>query len=245
MLYEKLPLQWQYFVDLIADSDFEVERLSRLLSKQLKKIEECNKNLKEHVGMTDPKGNVYALKPELNLLLNKLTMEKNKDNEDDFNQLESHKKKKNKKDRETKEKKNSLDHKMKKKDDKIDPGQSVLARIANFIGFGGLPATEHQNELRNKGEKSKKKKKTGEAPPVQVKFERFLHEDGYYYKNNRKFVVESFFDDLNYGDLVLKFENEESKIGPNLDIEAFAFLSGFQMFNDKINIYSDQKEIST
>jgi hypothetical protein len=240
MQYEKLPVQWQYFVDLISDNDFEADRLSRILSKQIKKIEECNKNLKKPNDGTGtlPGDQNQPITPQLDNLLHKLTIEKNMEQNAKDKKATSKSRQKND------------DLKESGKDNPILIGQSqdgetrtFLEKVAGFF----KPKTDQVQipEDQVVGNKTKPKKAPTEALPPQVKFDRYLHDDGFYYKNNRKFVVETFFDDLNYGDVVMKFSNDEAKIGPRLNLApSMAFIRAFQIFTDKINIYSDQKEIT-
>lgn len=240
MLYEKLPVQWQYFVDLISDNDFEADRLSRILCKQIKKIEECNKNIKKPQGgaVTFPDGRQQPITPQLDNLLQKMAFEKN-------SEQGGKEKKSTSKSRQKNDEKNEIE-----KDKPILIEESQGKQFGTFLdkvaGFFKPKAATDDNEKPAIAEAKPKTKKAPTGPaPLQVKFDRYLHDDGFYYKNNRKFVVETFFDDLNYGDIVMKFSNDEARIGPHYDVRAsMAFIRAFQTFTDKINIYSDQKEIT-
>jgi len=240
MQYERLPVQWQYFVDLISDNDFEADRLSRILSKQIKKIEECNKNIKKpRKGLVNlPDGRQQPITPQLDKLLNKINPGKR--GEKHVNEKKSTSRSRQKNDE---KQTNEKDKPILIGESQIKQSDTFLGKVAEF--FRPRIVSEEGQKQEVAEAKPKVKKAPTEPALLQVKFDRYLHDDGFYYKNNRKFVVETFFDDLNYGDLVMKFSNDEARIGPQFNTrESMAFIRAFQIFTDKINIYSDQKEIT-
>ena len=85
--------------------------------------------------------------------------------------------------------------------------------------------------------------KPGKKKQKKVKFHVYLKEDGRYYKNNEK-LDKNFFNDLNYGDMIIQFNNEEENIQKLKKAKYISFQQAFHIFQDYINIICEVKQIS-
>ena len=86
--------------------------------------------------------------------------------------------------------------------------------------------------------------KIDDKNPIKVTFQRFLKENGRFYKNEREVDNASFFEDLNYGEILLKFEHHENKFNSKYDYNFVKFGNSFRIFLETINVISDETEMT-
>lgn len=72
-----------------------------------------------------------------------------------------------------------------------------------------------------------------------VKFPIYLDENGNFYKNKKKQKVQ-FYDDLNFGDFVIKMKAAENEVNNKMDLKnKVSFLGAFRTYNENIFKNSD------
>ena len=87
----------------------------------------------------------------------------------------------------------------------------------------------------------KLEKKKNDIKKKKFKFATFLDENGNFFKNKMK-LKKGFYDDLNYGDMTMVFNNDDTGINSKLKFQYRSIQNFFNIFKDKINLVTTLKE---
>lgn len=240
---ESLPQSWLIFAELISDDQTEFAAIKSVLAKQLTKIRAHNKLISSKSLPNDPPD----FSPNIRIPMDDhqsvdpTSGDEGKPKEDPA--LEEERRKKRNRRRGGKGKK----PKPVEGAQPTPPPTGVINASVRFIkdmfGKKGGPGSEKE-VLAPKKASRQTKFKTNEGVPLKVAFKTFLLEDGKYVKNGVELGGENFFDDLNYGELLFGFPNEERFINSKWRPFLYDFGEMFRYFKESVNIKSDEPEVN-
>jgi hypothetical protein len=241
---DSLPLSWLTFAELISDDQEEFVAIKSVLAKQLTKIRAHNKLISSKSLPNEPQD----LSPNIRFAIGDPHSVEPTSGEDgrppeDLAMIEERRKRRNRR--------RGGKGKKPKPSDSSEPAPkptSVVNASVRFIkdmfGPKGAGDSARDNQLPKNNASRPTKFRAEEGTPVKVAFKTFLLEDGRYVKNGTELRGENYFDDLNYGELLLGFPNEERHITSKWRPFLYDFGDMFRYFKESINMKSDEPEIN-
>lgn len=224
-----LSPRWLKFVELISDDQYEFEQLLDIFRKQLTKLNNFN-ILKSEEMVRKKSTMMHDLNAESKLLT--------------ANEIEL-RAKKTKKNSRRGGKNKRLGGTMKTKPvPEKNIVQSSLRYLQNLFAPNKTTAEIEKKKTIENDPIQKKRFQIDNKNPLKVTFQKYLREDGRFYKNERELENQSFFDDLNYGELIVKFQNYDYIFNSEYSHSFRNFGESFKFFLESVNIISDEHDIS-
>jgi hypothetical protein len=225
-----LSPRWITFVELISDDSNEKAALELLMEEELQKIN-------THNQMSNSKQNTNGVSLKLDPTGDKIRGSV-------MSKFEIEQKQKGNQKR--KEKKN--DTIATKGETKEDAKSGVWRSSARFLSRIFKPKTEGiQTNQHSKGKNGYKQNENlilKDKAVRKVVIEQFLDENGVFLKNKTPSEDKHFFEDLNYGDMALKFPYNEMKITSEFDGKEMNLDECFNMFLKTVNVSSNEPNLT-